>query len=77
MSDYELFQKYPDQMEKFHSMTADISGGTSAIVALIHVNKLFVANVGELVPFKLKSFLFVWHHKKQIINTEYRIGQDL
>nr|XP_054763551.1 TGF-beta-activated kinase 1 and MAP3K7-binding protein 1-like [Lytechinus pictus] len=47
VSDYELYQKYPMEMEKFQSMTADISGGTSAIVTLIHDNKLFVANVGS------------------------------
>ncbi|XP_063961415.1 TGF-beta-activated kinase 1 and MAP3K7-binding protein 1-like [Lytechinus pictus] len=47
VSDYELYQKYPMEMEKFQSMTADISGGTSAIVTLIHDNKLFVANVGD------------------------------
>ena len=40
-------QDYPGDMEKLQSMEYQLSGGTSAIVSLIHDNKLFVANVGE------------------------------
>lgn len=47
MDEYDLCQKYPQEMEKLQSMDEEISGGTSAIVTLIHDNKLFVANVGD------------------------------
>ena len=47
LSDYELYQKYPDVVEKLQSLDSEIIGGTSAIVSLIHKGKLYVASVGK------------------------------
>ncbi|XP_071511507.1 TGF-beta-activated kinase 1 and MAP3K7-binding protein 1-like [Diadema antillarum] len=47
LTDYELYQKFPGEMDKLQSMEEELSGGTSSIVTLIHGDKLYVANVGD------------------------------
>ncbi|XP_074640394.1 TGF-beta-activated kinase 1 and MAP3K7-binding protein 1-like [Tubulanus polymorphus] len=43
----ELYDKHGDIMNKIQQIEADISGGTTAVVALVYNNKLYVANVGN------------------------------
>ena len=47
MSSYEAFQKYPEQVERIQELNDKITGGTTAVIALIFKNKLFVANAGD------------------------------
>lgn len=44
---YEALQNYPDVVEKLNALTIEIESGTTAVVALIHKNKIYVANVGD------------------------------
>lgn len=47
MSGMEAFQTFPEIVERLKTVTAEVSSGTTAVVALIHVNRLHVANVGD------------------------------
>ena len=47
MSSYEAYQKFPEQVARIQALQDEISGGTTAVLALIFQNKLFVANVGD------------------------------
>lgn len=47
MSSYEAFQKYPEQVERIQELNDKITGGTTAVIALIFNNKLYVANAGD------------------------------
>lgn len=47
LNEYETYQKYPHLADKLKSLNAELSCGTTAVVALIHCNKLYVANVGN------------------------------
>ena len=49
LSYHELCQQYPDIINKLHALDAEISGGTTATVVLIYNNKLYMANVGEVL----------------------------
>ena len=46
LSHYEKVIQYPDIMKKLDDLETEITGGTTATVALIYKNKLYVANVG-------------------------------
>ncbi|KAI8479174.1 PREDICTED: TGF-beta-activated kinase 1 and MAP3K7-binding protein 1-like [Branchiostoma belcheri] len=47
MSDYEVYQQYPQLVDKLHALDEKITGGTTAVVALILNSKLYVANAGD------------------------------
>ncbi|CAH0395356.1 unnamed protein product [Bemisia tabaci] len=47
LTSYEAYQKYPRVVEKLNSINTELSCGTTAVAALVHNNKLFVANVGD------------------------------
>lgn len=47
LSSYEAYQKFPDHVARIQALQDEISGGTTAVLALIFQNKLFVANVGD------------------------------
>ncbi|CAH3039782.1 unnamed protein product [Pocillopora meandrina] len=47
LSSYEAYQQFPDEVARMQALQDEISGGTTAVVALIFQNKLFVANVGD------------------------------
>lgn len=47
MSSYEAFHKYPEQVERIQELNDKITGGTTAVIALIFNNKLYVANAGD------------------------------
>lgn len=47
LSDYEAAQKFPEKVEKLRVIEQEIASGTTAVVALIYENKLFVTNVGN------------------------------
>ncbi|KAK4875764.1 hypothetical protein RN001_012186 [Aquatica leii] len=47
LSLYEAYQEVPDVVEKIKRINIELSSGTTAVIALIHNNKLFVANVGN------------------------------
>lgn len=47
LSSYEAYQKYPDVVNRIQALQDEISGGTTAVLALIFQKKLFVANVGD------------------------------
>lgn len=47
LSSYEAYQQYPEVVSELNKLNSELSGGTSAVVALIYQNKLYVANVGN------------------------------
>ena len=48
---YELCQQYPKIYSQLQETETQISGGTTAVVATVLKNKLYVANVGEWINF--------------------------
>lgn len=47
LNSYEAYQKFPDLVNKLNKLNRELSAGTSAIVALVFRNSLYVANVGD------------------------------
>lgn len=47
LSSYEAYQKFPEEVNRIQALQDEISGGTTAVLALIFQKKLFVANVGD------------------------------
>ena len=47
MSPYEFYEQNPEAMKKLELAEQEIAGGTTAAVAVILNNKLYVADVGE------------------------------
>ena len=47
MSSYDAYQKFPEQMKRLQEIERELAGGTTAVVALVIHNKLFVANCGK------------------------------
>ncbi|XP_068673568.1 TGF-beta-activated kinase 1 and MAP3K7-binding protein 1-like isoform X2 [Montipora foliosa] len=47
LSSYEAYQNFPEQVTRIQALQDEISGGTTAVLALIFQKKLFVANVGD------------------------------
>ncbi|KAL0276687.1 UNVERIFIED_CONTAM: hypothetical protein PYX00_004204 [Menopon gallinae] len=47
LTSYEAYQKYPHLVDKLNALNTELSCGTTAVIALIHNNKLYVANVGD------------------------------
>jgi len=43
----EAFEKYPEVVNRVETLDAEIRGGTSAVVALVFNNRLYVANAGN------------------------------
>lgn len=44
---YEAYQKVPDVVENIKRINIELSSGTTAAIAYIYKNKLYVANVGN------------------------------
>lgn len=44
---YEAYQAYPNEIHRLAEIEDQIKGGTTLAVAVIHENKLYVANVGD------------------------------
>lgn len=47
LNSYEAYQKYPHLVEKLNRLNCELSCGTTAVIALVRNNKLYVANVGD------------------------------
>ncbi|XP_043275797.1 TGF-beta-activated kinase 1 and MAP3K7-binding protein 1-like [Venturia canescens] len=47
LNSYEAYQKFPDLVDKLNAINCELSAGTSAVVALIHAGRLYVANIGD------------------------------
>ncbi|KAH0558093.1 TGF-beta-activated kinase 1 and MAP3K7-binding protein 1-like isoform X1 [Cotesia glomerata] len=47
LNSYEAYQKFPDLVNKLNKLNRQLAAGTSAIVALVFRNNLYVANVGD------------------------------
>ena len=47
LSSYEAYQQFPEEVARIQALQDEISGGTTAVLALIFQGKLFVANVGD------------------------------
>ncbi|XP_076042482.1 TGF-beta-activated kinase 1 and MAP3K7-binding protein 1-like isoform X2 [Oratosquilla oratoria] len=47
MSQFEAAQKYPETFSRLQALEQEVSGGTTAVVALIHRGMLYVGNVGD------------------------------
>lgn len=45
---YEALNQFPDVKKKLDALEREITGGTTATVALVYKSKLYVANVGKL-----------------------------
>ena len=43
----EAFEEYPELVNRVETLDAEIRGGTSAVVALVLNNRLYVANAGN------------------------------
>lgn len=47
MTSYEAYQKFPHVVDKLKALNCELSSGTTAVLALVHAGRLFVANVGD------------------------------
>lgn len=47
LNSYEAYQKFPNAVGKLNELNRELSAGTSAVVALVYQNRLYVANVGD------------------------------
>lgn len=47
MNTYEKTQKYPEAIKELQDLNHRVASGTSAIIALIYTDKLYIANVGK------------------------------
>ncbi|XP_012280880.1 TGF-beta-activated kinase 1 and MAP3K7-binding protein 1 [Orussus abietinus] len=47
LNSYETYQKFPQLVDKLNALNCELSAGTSAVVALVYRNRLYVANVGD------------------------------
>ncbi|XP_033106084.1 TGF-beta-activated kinase 1 and MAP3K7-binding protein 1-like [Anneissia japonica] len=47
LKDYELINQYPDLVTRLQHLDSQIAGGTTAVVCLIHKEKLYLGNVGD------------------------------
>lgn len=47
MSSYEAVQQFPEEVGRIQVLNDEISGGTTAVVALVFSNQLYIANVGD------------------------------
>lgn len=53
MNSYQAFSQYPELFKRLEAVEADLAGGTTAVVALIVNNRLYLANVGRCAVAKL------------------------
>lgn len=49
----EAIKQFPEEFNRLETVTEEIRSGTTAVVALILNNKLYVANVGMFLPLLL------------------------
>ena len=61
LSSYEAYQNYPAEVARMQALQDQITGGTTAVVALIFKNKLYVANVGDSRALLCKEADGSWH----------------
>lgn len=57
-------------MKKLDALEREITGGTTATVALVYKSKLYVANVGKLRIWKIdliSNELFYWLNEKRYL----------
>lgn len=57
-------------MKKLDALEREITGGTTATVALVYKSKLYVANVGKLRIWKIDLIcneLFYWLNEKRYL----------
>uniref|UniRef100_A0A8D8S6T9 TGF-beta-activated kinase 1 and MAP3K7-binding protein 1 n=2 Tax=Cacopsylla melanoneura TaxID=428564 RepID=A0A8D8S6T9_9HEMI len=47
LTSYEAFNRYPHLVKKLEELNSELSCGASALLALIHFDKLYIANVGD------------------------------
>ncbi|KAK7603863.1 hypothetical protein V9T40_003862 [Parthenolecanium corni] len=47
LTPYEAYQRNPRAVDRLNAINTELSCGSSAVVALIHLNRLYVANVGD------------------------------
>lgn len=47
LTQYEAAQQFPEKVDKLRAIEQEVGSGTTAVVALIYNNKLFVTNVGN------------------------------
>lgn len=47
LTPFEAYQQYPHLVNKLTQLSSDLSCGASALLSLIHMNKLYIANVGD------------------------------
>ena len=47
MDHVEAYNRFPGLFQRLQELESEIAGGCSAVIALIHKSRLFVANVGD------------------------------
>lgn len=47
MNSYEAYQKFPHVVDKLKALNSELSAGTTAVIALVYGERLYVSNVGD------------------------------
>ncbi|XP_014272296.1 TGF-beta-activated kinase 1 and MAP3K7-binding protein 1 isoform X1 [Halyomorpha halys] len=71
----EQYETYPDVVEQLNSLNNQLSCGTTAVVALVTGNKLYVANVGDSRALLCKTDKYGVHKVVQL-SVDHDLGNE-